>query len=60
LFGKYDLIIVDEADLFIRKFGASFKLENKLTIMQGLINLKAGTVLFGSATFSKLEERVFE
>ena len=60
MFEKYDLIIVDEADLFIRKFGASFRLENKLTIMQGLINLKAGTVLFGSATFSKLEERVFE
>ena len=60
MLGKYDLTIVDEADLFIRKFGASFRLDKQLTILQGLINLKVGTVLFGSATFSKLEERVFE
>ena len=57
---KFDLTIVDEADLFIRKFGASFRLEKQLTVLQGLINLKTRPVLFCSATFSKLEERVLD
>ena len=58
MFQKFDLTIVDKADLFIRKFGASFRLEKQLTVLQGLINLKTRPVLFCSATFSKLEERV--
>ena len=57
---KFDLTIVDEADLFIRKFGASFRQEKQLTVLQGLIHLKTGPVLFCSATFSKLEERVLD
>ena len=58
LLGKFDLIIVDEADLFIRKFGASFRLEKQLAVLQGIVNLRNGNILFCSATFSKLEETV--
>ena len=57
---KFDLTIVDEADLFIRKFGASFRQDKQLTVLQGLIHLKTGLVLFCSATLSKLEERVLD
>ncbi len=57
---KFDLTIFYEADLFIRKFGASFRLEKQLIVLQGLTHLKTGPVQFCSATFSKLEERVLE
>ena len=58
MLGKFGLVIVDEADLFIRKFGASFRLEKQLAVLQGIVNLRNGPILFCSATFSKLEDTV--
>jgi len=59
-FGGFGLIIVDEGDLFIRKFGVDFRKENQLVILQGLIDLRFCPILFCSATFNKLEDRVME
>ena len=59
-FGAFSLVIVDEGDLFIRKFGVYFRTENQLTILQGLIDIRFCPVLFCSATFNRLEDRVME
>ena len=59
-FGAYSLVIVDEGDLFIRKFGVDFRKEDQLTILQGLIEIRFCPILFCSVTFNRLEDRVME
>lgn len=59
-FGVYSLVIVDEGDLFIRKFGVDFREDKKLVILQGLIDIRYCQILFCSATFNRLEDRVLE
>ena len=59
-FGAVSFVIVDEGDLFIRKFGVDFRKGDQLTILQGLIDIRFCQILFCSTTFNRLEDRVME
>lgn len=59
MLGKFDLVIVDEADFAIRKFGACFRVEQKQIKLIGIVDLLiSSNLLLCSATFNRLEEKV--
>jgi hypothetical protein len=59
LLSKFDLVIVDEADCFLRKFGACFRIHEKKLKLQGIVDLNYHShLLLCSATFNRLEEKV--
>ena len=59
LLSKFDLVIVDEADCFLRKFGACFRIHEKKLKLQGIVDFNYHShLLLCSATFNRLEEKV--